>query len=140
MKLYLAGPYGDRLRIKKKADKLTALGFHITSRWVHGDHDEGKSLPELRRYAEEDLQDIAEADVLMVFTSKKADRMPMEPYSTTGGHHVEMGIAMGTGKEVILIGPPANVFHLLPQVRAFDAWSNDVVTALAGMEMTLQGA
>ena len=138
MKLYLAGPYGDRLRLKEKADQLSALGFKITSRWVHGDHDLGRSITDFRKYAEEDWQDIIDADALVLFIPQQPERKFLEPYSTTGGHHVELGIALATGKEVLLIGQPANIFHLLPRIRSFDHWNNDVITTLANLEIKLQ--
>lgn len=138
MKLYLAGPYGDRLRLKEKADQLSTLGFEITSRWVHGDHDLGRSTEDFRNYAEEDWQDIINADALILFIPQQPDRAFLEPYSTTGGHHVELGIALDSGKEILLIGQPANIFHLLPRIHTFEHWNNDVITTLANLEMTLK--
>ena len=139
MKLYFAGPYGDRLRIKKAAEEMDTLGFEITSRWVYRE-DKQDSIPDFRRYAAEDWRDIENAHALVVFTHGEDGRQPLEPYSTTGGHHVEMGIALAANKRIILVGPPANIFHLLPEVTVFDGWSKDVVSELAQMEMTLQSS
>ena len=136
MKLYLAAPYGDRLQLKEKADELTALGFEITSRWVHGEHDLGRSIPDFRRYAKEDWVDIIQADALVVFIPQEPERKILEPYPTTGGHHVELGIALATGKEILLVGQPANIFHLLPQIHTFDHWNNDVLTTLTQLNIT----
>ena len=77
------------------------------------------------KFATDDLEDVLAAEVLMAFTE--------EPRSgnSRGGRHVELGIALGTGRHrIVIVGPRENVFCWLPQV----GWYPDVahlVTAWA---------
>ena len=78
MKFYLAACYPRRLELKAYAEELIAEGHMVWSRWVFGAHElieeDFDSLKDERRtevgrrFAEEDLEDLREADVLIVFT------------------------------------------------------------------------
>jgi hypothetical protein len=61
--------------------------------------------------AKADIEDIAQADVVVSFTS---------PGQGQGGRHVEFGISIALDKQVVLVGPREHVFHALPQVIQFD--------------------
>lgn len=66
--------------------------------------------------AEQDVEDVATADLVIVFTSPEG--------SSRGGHHVEFGLALGLRKKLIVIGPRQSVFHWLPAVGQFDTFDD----------------
>lgn len=113
MKIYLAGRYSRRLELLKYSEELNEIGYEVTSRWIRGDHetdDDMLSFEEGCRFAKEDLEDIAAADVLIAFTENPEDDVKG---SSRGGRHVELGYALAAGKRVIVVGHWENVFcHL----------------------------
>lgn len=144
MKVYLAARYSRRLERCGYRVQLAALGIEVTSRWLNGSHqvdNQGIPLTEdgrrrfkvsdpsagpLRtRFAGEDLADVLSADLLAAFT--EAPRAT----NSRGGRHVELGIALGAGKQVAVIGPRENVFCWLPQVDHHDTWPG-FLAALTG--------
>lgn len=137
LSFYLAARYSRRKELVEYREQLQALGHRVTSIWLNGGHqideagvpigEDGEQLFEsgiddphavkLREFfAQEDLNDIEFADVLIAFTEP--------PRSTTsrGGRHVEMGYALGRYKPVIVVGPQENVFCYLPQVSVYSTW------------------
>jgi hypothetical protein len=120
MGVYLAAAWTEQERMQGYRRILERLGFSITSRWIdHTDkqvmhaaeiaHDPDAAL----LGATEDVEDIADADGVIFFHD-----VP----STSGGRHVEFGLALGAGKSIIIVGPRENVFHSLPGVEQFDTW------------------
>jgi nucleoside 2-deoxyribosyltransferase len=70
------------------------------------------TTPELcAPYAEQDMADVLRSDVVVVFTHQP---------SSTGGRHVELGMALAAGKRVIICGDRENIFQTLPQVEHCD--------------------
>lgn len=111
LKVYLASRWEDRDEIIGYRDYLEkAADIESTSRWLTPTH------PRLQRKVAQDkktgrtvqardIEDILRADIVIVFSPRKAHG------NGTGGRHVECGIAIGTGKKVLLCGIPENVFH-----------------------------
>jgi hypothetical protein len=124
MRVYLAARYSRHPEMQAVARELRAMGHEVTSRWILGDHQMADHVSteaehaERMRFAQEDLTDLKGADCCLCFTEA--------PRTTTsrGGRHVELGIAIGAGKQIILVGPRENVFCCLPQVEQFDAWED----------------
>jgi nucleoside 2-deoxyribosyltransferase len=115
MKIYLAAKYSRREEMQRYANQLAARGHQVTSRWIHGDHEGDGYMARAARFAQEDLDDLAEADCLIQFVeSARAE--------TRGGNHVEFGYALATGKLLVVVGVRGNVFHCLPQVNHFFQW------------------
>jgi len=121
VKVYLASRYSRRLELCRYRDRLDALGFPVTSRWLNGDHqvtdaqldDDGTeplSTELRRRFALEDWEDLRESDVVMAFTE------PPRTSASRGGRHVELGAALAWGKRVYVVGPRENVFCCLPNL------------------------
>lgn len=112
MKVYLSGSFDARDEIAKDAAFLRGLGFEITSSWLNEppirydspEHEEWQK----RARANEDLLDVERSDVVVVYT-----HWP----STSGGLHVELGIAAALRKRIIVFGPRLNVFHYLNLVE-----------------------
>ena len=113
MRVYLAARYEEHPKMRVWRDVLASNGIVVTSRWINGGHDireDANHDEQRRRFAEEDLADIDEADALVAWNPKEHHR------SGRGGRHVELGYAIAKGKMVILVGEPENVFHWHPAV------------------------
>ena len=124
-KIYVAGSYNGRHRIRTEASKLAAIGDTvILSRWFCDDDFIEKAWDKdfAGRVAEtmamSDLHAILEADLVVVDT--------FEP-STSGGRYVELGAAIVRSLDgrcrVVHIGPPTNIFETLVREH-YDSWAD----------------
>jgi hypothetical protein len=139
-KIYLAARYSRRLELCGYRDWFHVMGYVVTSRWLNGSHqlddngvpigDKGEKIfeshdtavPEWRRkFATDDRDDVLAADTLVHFTE-----VPRQTNSR-GGRHVEMGIALGARKNIIVVGPREHVFTWLPEVEHYDTWDHLVM-------------
>lgn len=96
------------------AHVLSAEGYEITSRW-HGKPfhpTEDHPVRERQLLATEDLEDVTEADALVLVAG---------PQKYSGGKFVEAGIAIGQGKKVVVVGRRENMLLWLPQVAAYES-------------------
>ena len=136
MRIYLAARYSRREELCSYRSQLEAAGHVVTSRWLNGKHqisDAGKPIGEhgealvedgsddraaqMRcRFAQEDFFDVVSCELLIAFTE-----VPRSGHSR-GGRHVELGIALGTMKQVWIVGPRENIFCWLPEVPRFDGF------------------
>lgn len=109
MNVYLAARYGRRLQMLGIAQQLESRGHRVTSRWIRGEHDslDGDASPaQQAAWAEENIEDINSADVLLTITEE-----PGTDGAGRGGRHVELGVALGMDMPVLLVGPAEHVFH-----------------------------
>lgn len=125
MRVYLAGRYQERDKLKAYAEQLRGAGIVCTSRWLDETLQPDTQLhevsdEELIGYAIWDLQDVDEADFLVQICD-----VP----NTRGGAHVEFGYALKGGKQIVVVGPEHNIFHKLPSVLKTDTWE-DALTYL----------
>ena len=138
MLIYLAARYSRLEELQGYADDLRAIGHRVEARWLLGDHQihEGAdkveaatmSVPiEGRVFAEDDVLDVASADMLIAFSEE-----PRAGGASRGGRHVEFGLALAWRKKVIVVGPRENVFHTLPGVKHFWSWDDELWEALTG--------
>jgi hypothetical protein len=110
MKIYLAARFERQAEMRDVARLLRAYGYVVTSRWLEVDGLR-VGTDEAPFYAAQDVEDVAAAEVLILFT---------EPERVSrGGKDVEMGLAFGLGRTVYVCGPRVNIFHYLPAVRWF---------------------
>jgi nucleoside 2-deoxyribosyltransferase len=136
MKIYLAARYSRRLELCDYRMMLESIGVEVTARWLNGSHqlsdtgvpisDIGEALVEdgdgpeaaqLRaKFTTDDYDDVMAADLIIAFTQ------PPRTDKGCGGRHVEFGIALGSGKPIIVIGPRENFFCWLPQIQQYDTW------------------
>ncbi len=112
-RVYLAGRFSRRAEFNGYADTLRSWGFTVDAKWLteahewYGERDED-AITAARAFALDDLGDVVAADIVLVFTE------PANPGGRNrGGRHVEFGIALGQGKDVIVVGQSENVFHNL---------------------------
>lgn len=132
--VYLAGRYDHREELAALAEILDGSGhFEITSRWIRGDHEMNRGDVADQKnpaYALDDLLDVLRADIVIHKTEDNSVGY------TSGGRHVEFGIALASGKQNIIIGPQENVFHYLPGVQVYP----DVPTLLQAFGIILRVA
>lgn len=117
--VYLAARYVRREELAGYAVELRAAGIDVTSSWLTGAHgqDDG-NREQWALYAEDDYNDLLDADTVVVFSED-----PGVPNASRGGRHVELGLALGFGKNVVLVGPVENVFMALPIIDRVDTWA-----------------
>lgn len=122
--VFLSARYARRHELRRYREDLLRLGFRVASRWLDGEDEvglEGPGREEARRWLEIDLVDMALASVVVCF-SEAPDHQP--PGGSRGGRHVELGMALEAGKEVLLVGPRENLFHWwLADSQVFETWS-----------------
>ena len=99
VRLYVAGHWGSRFRLRPEVERLRAGGNDVHSSWVDKD-TEGDPAIEARR----DLEEIRWAEALILDTLDD---------DTTGGREFEAGFAHGIWRPVYLVGPCRSVFHQL---------------------------
>lgn len=140
MKVYLAARYSRRKELCGYRTLLEQSGHVVTSRWLNGDHqvsdngtpigeagealiegDDGSSsncAAELRQtFAKEDFDDVARCDLLIAFT--EAPRSG----SSRGGRHVELGMALAYGRDVMVVGHRENIFCWLECVEFYSSFA-----------------
>jgi nucleoside 2-deoxyribosyltransferase len=111
--VYLSARFGRKLELQRYAEELTLLDIEVTSRWLTS------PTPELtddawRGLAAVDKADIERADALVLFAEPNRDG--------GGGRHVEFGIALALGKQVIVVGAVENLFQRLPEITVVEDW------------------
>jgi nucleoside 2-deoxyribosyltransferase len=127
MKFYIASKLENFEQVKVLSAKLKAAGWIHTYDWTT--HLSVKETDEetLRRVGENELNGVADADVVIVLTPQGR------------GTHVEMGIAIGLGKRVYLCHADDKYFRLtddttsfywLPQVTRFVGGTDEIAEEL----------
>lgn len=124
MKIYLAAPYDRRWQMLGIASTLERAGHEVTSRWIAGGR--GGDPPIVT--AVEDLIDLTRAQCLVSFT---ADAPRDVAGAACTGRHVELGVALATGKRLCLVGPRENNFHHLQSLEVYDSVP-DLIAGLNG--------
>lgn len=130
--VYIAGRSEDQAAAKTLRERLAQHGIACTSTWLNG------FISDFRKAALICLTDIARADAVVIVNDEKVHR------TGTGGRHVETGIAIATGKPVVVIGARENVFHHLDSVRCVPparqgGSMTDVVAAIQELVAARQG-
>jgi len=125
--IYLAARYSRREEMCRYREQLRGLCYDVTSRWIDGLHilskeaaadehgNQGLGATERGQFAAVDFEDVQDADTIIAFTE-------LPRTASRGGRHVELGIAIGQGKRVIVVGHRENVFCCLPRVEFFPTW------------------
>ncbi|MDQ2727544.1 MAG: hypothetical protein M3Y91_06710 [Actinomycetota bacterium] len=133
--VYLAGRYTRREELCAYKAELEARGHDVPARWLLGEHqvhgvENARSVEadgpipsdQARLFAQDDIDDLSAADLLVAFTEKPRTE------NSRGGRHVELGIAIGKrlaghGPTVVIVGPLENVFCAAPQIDgAYRSW------------------
>jgi hypothetical protein len=105
--VYIAASYPRKDEAQSLAGLLKHRGHCVSSRW----HREGPKKDNPTLWPTDclrDLEDLEECNVLVGITGDNLSR---------GGRHTEIGIALATGKRIILVGPMEQVFHAHPKIE-----------------------
>jgi nucleoside 2-deoxyribosyltransferase len=118
VRIYLAARYSRRNEMRIHASELERLGFEVTSRWLEEDKPLTQNLGDdsptfYQETAQNDLGDIDNSDTMIFFAEDPRVGTPR------GGRHVEFGYAYATGKRMVVIGAPENIFHYLTDVCVY---------------------
>jgi nucleoside 2-deoxyribosyltransferase len=121
MRVYLAAGFSHKDEIAEKTRELQALGVQVTSTWPWEEVKPATQLHEvseeyLTTHAQRDINEINEADTIILFTQEST-----KPFCRGGRMH-EFGYAHAAGKQLIVIGPRENIFHYLPTVTVYPSW------------------
>lgn len=128
MKIYLAAQYSWRDKLKEYARILERKNIEVVSAWLKETKDVKEELTTYtnayaKDHAQMDLDDIQEADILVLFTISPTD------VSKRGARHFEAGYAYALGKKVIICGPKENIFYYIGDILQYDDFE-DVVDYL----------
>ena len=111
MRVFVAGSYSAITEARAAEQDLLQRGHTVTSSWLHEPFDSFTSDWQRRATAEIDRADIERSDVVVILTGKE---------STSGGFHIELGMALALRLPVYLLGPrPDNIYYLLPDVKDY---------------------
>lgn len=120
--VYLGARYSRREELQGYAETLRELGLaDVECRWlseVHdwsGDAETPEGLAQAQRLAIDDVQDLERAHAVVIFTEAAGAYR-------RGGSLVELGLALGLRKHVVIVGPAPNVFCTLPMVARYRTW------------------
>jgi len=114
VKIYLAASYGRKKQVARLAKELKIRGFTLVSTWYTEGYPptvqlQDVSHEELRQIALRDVQELEQAEVLVVISDA--------PAYVRGGKHFETGFAYRKGIPVVVLGEREHSFHYLPDVR-----------------------
>jgi hypothetical protein len=113
--IYVAAPLPNQGKAARFALQLQDAGFTVTSSWLRKDFSD-KPTSELSgpwieyesHWGNVDVEDVLRSDTVVLLSD--------EP-SSSGGYHVELGIAIGRGVNVVAVGGRPNVFFWTKEVR-----------------------
>ncbi len=154
MIIYLAARYSRRLELCGYREELRAMGHTVQAVWLDGEHqisdtgtpigESGEALVEgkrdgenlhpdevsdraatlRRKFAIDDFQNVKDCELLIAFTEPPRSGGGRN----RGGRHVELGIALGQGKKIMIVGPRENLFCWLPEIDQCDCWEEAKLT------------
>jgi hypothetical protein len=115
--VYFAARYTRREELNRYRVELEALGIEVTSRWLAMEPRSGfeYSNEEWRDLALVDQEDVLAADMLVCFAEEPGE-------GGNGGRHVELGMALALGRDVVVVGRREHIFHRLPEVTVVQSW------------------
>lgn len=115
-RIYIAGQFESRKRIRNHAHVLWSQGYNIVSTWLNEvSRPPGMSHEEfMRKLAMKDVAEVQSTDLFIQDTFKMSYR---------GGAATEFGLALRAyqSKIIWVVGPLRSVFHYLTD-RHFDTW------------------
>src|SRR5215831_1650625 len=108
MRVYIAAPYSCKESARIYALEFIKCGIEITSRWLEEPEAPSVQLKDvstetLRRYAQQDIEDVLAADLLVFLTDETKSLI-------RAGRHVEFGVALGKRIPIYVLGEPENLF------------------------------
>lgn len=110
-RVYLAAPWIDRAKMDERAKAFEDAGFEISHKWWETEDDNATATEEkMRKHAYLDYAGVKSADAVVVFNTAKSE-----------GKAVELGIALGLRRPVVMVGTQGehskNVFHYMDECK-----------------------
>jgi len=116
LKIYIAGSFNSRPRLRLMRDKLWDMGHEVVSTWLDevAQPDNLSKKEFYKKLAIKDIAELKSANLVIVDI--------LDP-SSSGGRDTELGLALGSfqSKQVYLVGNPVGVFHELVDLQC-KAW------------------
>lgn len=124
LNVYVAGKWEERVKVKEVMKHLESKGYYVTCDWTkhvaperwkkgQGCFNADWAAKGEKTYAMEDLQGVRDCDVLVACM--------WNPSILYKGAWIEIGIALGLNKRVIIIGTDiTTVFLGLPNVKVVE--------------------
>lgn len=123
-RIYIAGRFSRQREFRTYAAQLRKRGATVDARWLERDESDWSAadirsgnayaIREGNKAAHEDLRDVMRSNLLLSFTEND------DAGYTSGGRHVEFGIAYTMGLSLVIVGPRENVFHCHGVAAKFD--------------------
>ena len=136
VRIYLSSRFGRKEEMRQYARELRIEGYTVDVSWLDEEaqgsskaqavESAGGTMPMVaREFAENDYDDVHNADVLIAFTEH-----PDIHGGKRGGRHVEVGMALAWGTNIIVVGPRENIFHTMEHIQHCDEWGQAVFDIL----------
>lgn len=109
-KIYIAARFERREEVLALWVELERAGYVVTGTWPKAEGLAFGDAAMSEHWAKQDLSDLDRANIYLLLSDDVLGR---------GGKDFEGGYAFARGKRLIVVGPPAHVFHFLPEVRRF---------------------
>lgn len=121
MKFYIASGFINKEKVQYVGQRLIEQGYQLTYDWTV--NERASTIEELQSIGQKEKDAVIDADFLIVLLPGGK------------GTHIEMGIALGYGKQVFLYSPDEAVnnpettstFYHLPEVRKCSGTLDDLV-------------
>ncbi len=107
IKCYIGSSMANAERIRHQNEVVRALGYDVVSTSAVEPPDRPAMVA-----AAQDTKELMLSEVVVIDTT-----VP----SSSGGLHSEIGLALASGKTLVIVGPQSNVFPLLAQRRS-ETW------------------
>jgi hypothetical protein len=123
VKVYVAAPYAVRDLLDPYLWSLVDNGHTLVSSWTQASHSITKgtldTAPALtdeyaKQHSEQDVTEVKVSEALLLVPWPKAVELAGKGVymgENSGGHNVEMGVALALDKPVVVWGRPANIFQ-----------------------------
>lgn len=115
LRIYLSARWGRRDEMRTHRETLIGMGHEVRSRWL-----DVEDSTDPQNAAMVDVEDVLDCTAFIGFTET-----PDVGY-TTGGRHVELGIAIARVHHVAIVGPAENVFCSHPRVMRVESLEDAV--------------
>jgi hypothetical protein len=122
---FYVAAHQQKLAIEAKR-RIEEAGHLVNAQWITlEDIDTHKPKRDMEYYAQMDADDVVACDQLVLLTEPTEDRLFHKRRNsilslTTGGKHVEFGIAMALNKPVHVVGEKENIFHYHPVTNMYE--------------------
>jgi hypothetical protein len=117
--IYLSSCSARQAELRQVAGELEDLGCKVVSSWLWMEGVDLRDHRTAAATAERNLADLQRATMLIAFSGG-----PDGAESGRGGRHVELGIAIARGLDVVLVGEREHIFHYGTRIKQLADWAD----------------